>query len=109
MNSPSERQRRMLQTSTSVGSLIPLRRYHSIHFHCNPPRPDATPLEMLLTDSILDKIVEQTNLYASQYISNHDLPPRSRVHSWTKEPFTRDEFLSLIIVDCHGSGKPPYC
>jgi hypothetical protein len=68
---------------------------------CNPPRPDATPLEMLLTDSILDKIVEQTNLYASQYISSHDLPPRSRVHSWTKEPFTRDElhkFLSLIIV-----------
>ena len=71
---------------------------------CNPPRPDATPLElfkMILTDSILDKIVEQTNLYASQYISSHDLPPRSRVHSWTKEPFTRDElhkFLSLIIV-----------
>ena len=77
---------------------------YSLSPGCNPSRLNATPLElfkMLLTDSILDKIVEQTNLYATQYISSHTLPPRSRVHSWTKEPFTRDElhkFLSLIIV-----------
>ena len=57
--------------------------------------------KMLLTDDILDKIVEQTNLYARQYITSHDLSPRSRVHGWSREPFTRDEllkFISLIIV-----------
>ena len=48
-----------------------------------------------------DKIVEQTNLYARQYITSHDLSPRSRVHAWSREPFTREEllkFISLIIV-----------
>ena len=71
---------------------------------CNTPCSDATPLElfkMLMTDSILDKIVEQTNLYANQFIGGHDLPPRSRVHSWSKQQFTREElhkFLSLVIV-----------
>ena len=62
------------------------------------------PLElfkMLLTDDILNKIVKQTNLYARQYITSHDLSPRPRVHGWSREPFTREEllkFISLIIV-----------
>ena len=36
-----------------------------------------------------------------QYITSHDLSPRSRVHGWSREPFTREEllkFISLIIV-----------
>ena len=68
---------------------------------CNHPCINGTPLDflkMLLTDDILDKIVEQTNLYASQYISSHDLPPRSRVHGWSQEPFTREELIALIII-----------
>ena len=66
---------------------------------------EVTPLDvfkMLLTDDILDQIVTQTNLYADQYISSHpDLPKGSRVHGWSREPFTRQElqkFISLIIV-----------
>ena len=74
---------------------------YSLSVGCNYSCNDATPLElfkMLLTDDILDKIVEQTNLYARQYITSS---PRSRVHGWSREPFTREEllkFISLIIV-----------
>ena len=45
---------------------------------CNHPCDNATPLEffrMLVTDDILENIVTQTNLYASQYISTQ--PPSS--------------------------------
>ena len=71
---------------------------------CTRPCENATPLHffsMLLTDNILDNIVEQTNLYANQFISTHSLAPRSRVHGWSREPFTRQElqkFIALIIV-----------
>ena len=71
---------------------------------CNNPCDNATPLEffrMLVTDDILENIGTQTNLYASQYISTHSLPPRPRVHGWSREQFTREElqkFISLIIV-----------
>ena len=74
---------------------------YSLSVGCNYSCNDATPLElfkMLLTDDILDKIVEQTNLYARPYITSS---PRSRVHGWSREPFTREEllkFISLIIV-----------
>ena len=50
---------------------------------CNYPCDNATPLDffsVLLTDDILDSILTQTNLYADQYISTHNLTPRSRVH-----------------------------
>ena len=56
---------------------------------------------MLLTDDVLDNIVTQTNLYASQYTLTHNLLPRSRVHGWSREPFTQEElqkFIALIIV-----------
>ena len=71
---------------------------------CTTPCSHATPLELfkiLMTESILDKIVEQTNLYTNQFSSGHNLPPWSRVHSWSKQQFTREEFhkfLSLVIV-----------
>ena len=64
----------------------------------------VTPLEiynMLLTDDILDQIVKQTILYADQYTTSHPVLPHSRVHGWSREPFTREElqkFISLIIV-----------
>ena len=71
---------------------------------CNHQCTDATPYEffqMLVTDDILDNIVEQTNVYANQFISSHSLAPRSRVHGWARASFTRQElekFISLIIV-----------
>ena len=48
---------------------------------------DKPPLEffkLMVTDDILQTIVEQTNLYANQFTASHDLAPRSRVHGWKK-------------------------
>ena len=53
---------------------------------------------MQVTDDILDSIVTQTNLYASQYIASHNLPPWSRVHNWSLKPFTREELQKLIAL-----------
>ena len=56
---------------------------------------------MLMTDDILDNNVEQTNLYANQFIAEHNLAPQSRVHGWSRDEFTRDELqklFALIIV-----------
>ena len=71
---------------------------------CNYPCGTATPLDvfrMLVTNDVLDSIVTHTNLYASQYIASHNLPPRLRVHNWSREPFTREElqkFIALVII-----------
>ncbi|XP_054593548.2 piggyBac transposable element-derived protein 4 isoform X2 [Nothobranchius furzeri] len=47
---------------------------------CDVP---AKFLELFLTDELLDHIVHQTNLYASQYFQAHpDLPHHSRGNAW---------------------------
>ena len=46
-------------------------------------------------------IVEQTNIYAQQFIDTANLPPHSRMNGWSKEAHTRDElkmFLAMIIT-----------
>ena len=50
---------------------------------------------------MLDNIVQQTNLYASQYADTHTITPRSRVQQWSRQEFDRDElkkFLALVII-----------
>ena len=65
---------------------------------------DKSPLDffkLLVTDDMLDHVVEQTNIYAEQYISSTDLPPHSRVHGWSKKPHDRAElqkFLAMTIT-----------
>ena len=65
---------------------------------------DKSPLDffkLLVNDAMLDHIVEQTNIYAQQYIDTTTLPPHSRVHGWNKEVHNRDElkkFLAMIIT-----------
>ena len=65
---------------------------------------DKSPLDffkLLVNVSMLDHIVEQTNIYAQQYIDKTTLPPHSRVHGWNKEVHDRDElkiFLAMIIT-----------
>ena len=65
---------------------------------------NKTPLDffkLLVTEDMLDGIVEQTNLYAQQFMDSTPLPPHSRVHGWTKETHTRSElkkFLAMIIT-----------
>lgn len=58
-------------------------------------------LSHLVTDDMLEHIVVQTNLYAQQYIENHDLSPHSRVRQWSKSVFDVNElrkFLAVIIL-----------
>ena len=49
----------------------------------------------------LQVVVDQTNLYAQQYLDANELGHRSRVHDWKKAPHNLAElkkFLALIIV-----------
>ena len=63
-----------------------------------------TPLdfwELLVTREILEGIVEQTNLYAQQFLDTHTLGPRSRVHQWLRSSFNvlqLMKFLALTLV-----------
>ena len=65
---------------------------------------DKSPLDffkLMVTDEMLDHIVEQTNIYAQQYIDSTTLPPHSRVHGWSKEVHNRAElkkFLAMTIT-----------
>ena len=50
----------------------------------------ASPLQFfkkMVTDEMLETIMEQTNLCAQQYIENTNLLPHSRVHRWSKATF----------------------
>ena len=44
-------------------------------------------LQQMVTEEILEKIVEQTNLYAQQYMESTNLPPHSRAHGWSRATF----------------------
>ena len=75
--------------------------------HSTGPSVDMsnkTPLDffkLVVTDDMLDLIVEQTNLYAQQFMEATDLPPHSRAHGWRKEAHTLTElkkFLAMIFT-----------
>ena len=62
---------------------------------------DKSPLDffkLLVTDDMLDHVVEQTNIYAEQYISSTDLPPHSRVHGWSNKPHDRAELQKFLAI-----------
>ena len=71
---------------------------------CCNDMTNKTPLEffeLLVTDDIVDLIVDQTNLYATQFFEKESPPPRSRVNEWKKKPFTSIElmkFFAMVIV-----------
>ena len=82
-------------------------------FTANPgprhaPNPDATPLDyvkLFLDDDLIDHLVDETNIYAAQWIEQHQeylrAHPRSRVHQWIRHGLTTKEemyaFLSISI------------
>ena len=54
---------------------------------------DGTPLNffrLMVSDEMLDNIVRQSCTYAEQFIASHELGPRSRVHGWHRQDFSRD-------------------
>ena len=73
-------------------------------FGCTQDMSDKPPLEffkLMVTDDMLQTIVEQTNLYADQFTASHNLAPRSRVHGWKKVTHDLNELkklLALIVV-----------
>ena len=54
--------------------------------------------ELLVTKEMLEGIVEQTNLYAQQYISGHTLKPRSRIQQWVRSSFTVADLLRFLAI-----------
>ena len=65
---------------------------------------NKSPLEFLqlfITEEILQHIVQQTNLFAEQYIATHDVTPWSHVQQWHRSTHDVEElkrFLALVIV-----------
>ena len=52
---------------------------------------------MYITEEIIDHIVEQTNLYAQQFIAEqHDLRTHSLIHQW--KPTDRAEVITLLSI-----------
>lgn len=72
--------------------------------HCTQDMTNKSPLDffqLFITDSILETVVAQTNLFAQQYLDSHELKQRSRVQQWVKSPHNMAElrkFLALIII-----------
>ena len=53
---------------------------------------------LLINNSILQTIVDQTNFYAQQFISSHDLDPHSRARRWAKGTFDIAELLQVLAI-----------
>ena len=74
-------------------------------YTCTPGYTQATGndsplhfLKMLVTDTMLDTIVRETNRYATQYISTHTLPPCSRVQQWSRQEFDGDKLKKVLTL-----------
>ena len=69
---------------------------------CSLDMSNKTPIDyfqLLMTDSILDHIVSQTNLYADQHFeANPDIPRKSRLHTWKKKKHNITELLQFIAI-----------
>ena len=65
--------------------------------------------DLLITDDIIEKIVDETNLYANQFLENKgELPRYSRVHVWKKKAFCAGELLKFLgIILCMGLIRYP--
>lgn len=60
---------------------------------------NAEPIEyfeLFLSPDIITKIVEETNLYATQYLLATDISNQSRLHGW--QPVTVDEMYSFLAL-----------
>ena len=58
-------------------------------------------LQLFITDEMLHTIVEQTNLFAEQFIESQELKHRSRVLQWCRSLHDVEELkkvLAMIIV-----------
>ena len=74
------------------------------HLDCTSDMTNKAPIaffQLFFTDSIQKSIVEQTNLFAQQYMEGHELSRHSRVQQWVRSVHDLAElkrFLALIII-----------
>ena len=72
--------------------------------YCTSDMTNKSPidfLQLLLTDDLPHTIVEQTNLFADQFIGAHELARRSRVHQWHFSSHNVEELrksLAMVII-----------
>ena len=86
--------------SDSTGSEQPIPQFEQ-PFGCAKDMEGASPLkffEQMVSTKMMDDIVEQTNLYARQYMESTNLPPHSRAHGWSRTPFDRNEFKKFLAM-----------
>ena len=82
------------------------------HPGCTQDMANKNPIDffqLFVTDAMLEVVVEQTNLFAQQFIDSHDLTRRSRVQQWGRSPHDLVElkkFLAMTI-DHHGTHQLP--
>ena len=54
-------------------------------------------IKLFLTSDLINLLVEQTNLYAEQYIASHDSKAKSRVHKWKNtDPDEMVRFIAML-------------
>ena len=71
---------------------------------CAEDMTGASPLQFfqqMVTEEMLEKIVEQTNLFAQQYLQSTNLPPHSRAHGWSRATFDTAELKKIPRHDHH--------
>ena len=56
--------------------------------------------DLLITNEVIHLIVQQTNLYATQYFEdNPNIPPRSRLKFWDRRDHTTAEFYQYLAIN----------
>ena len=74
------------------------------HLGCTSDMTNKAPIDffqLFITDTIVESIVEQTNLFAQQYTDSHELSRRSRVQQWGRSVHDMAElkrFLALVVL-----------
>ena len=68
---------------------------------CTQDMTDKSPVEffqLLLPDDLLQVVVDQTNLFARQYIDTTELSRFSRVREWEKRPHNLAELKKFLVI-----------
>ena len=74
------------------------------HLGCTSDMTNKAPIDffqLFITDTIVESIVEQTNLFAQQYMDSHELSRRSRVQQWGRSVHNMAElkrFFALVVL-----------
>ena len=62
---------------------------------CSVDMTNNNPIDFFETDDVLQHSVEQTNLYADQYLEGNEIPQRSRLRTWRKKLHTVTELIQF--------------